>query len=95
MEISASALKLKWPRSRFIKRRQQHKADQYLDVLEQEIIHRAPLFAGRQVSQLHLKDIKILVSLMLLAGDNLITAAKIAELMAERDMDAAFCRPPG
>ena len=33
--------------------RQQHKADQYLDVLEQEIIHRAPLFAGRQVSQLH------------------------------------------
>lgn len=33
--------------------RQQHKADQYLDVLEQEILHRAPLFAGRQVSQLH------------------------------------------
>ena len=33
--------------------RQQHKADQYLDVLEQEIAHRAPLFAGRQVSQLH------------------------------------------
>ena len=33
--------------------RQQHKADQYLDALEQEIIHRAPLFAGRQVSQLH------------------------------------------
>ena len=33
--------------------RQQHKADQYLDVLEQEIIHRAPLFAGRHVSQLH------------------------------------------
>ena len=33
--------------------RQQHKADQYLDVLEQEIIHRAPLFAGRQVHQLH------------------------------------------
>ncbi|WP_308561735.1 oxygen-independent coproporphyrinogen III oxidase [uncultured Klebsiella sp.] len=33
--------------------RQQHKADQYLDVLEQEIIHRAPLFAGRLVSQLH------------------------------------------
>lgn len=33
--------------------RQQHKADQYLDVLEQEIIHRAPLFAGRQVNQLH------------------------------------------
>ncbi|WP_256744162.1 radical SAM protein, partial [Cronobacter sakazakii] len=33
--------------------RQQHKADQYLDVLEQEIIHRAPLFAGRRVSQLH------------------------------------------
>lgn len=28
--------------------RQQHKADQYLDVLEQEIIHRAPLFAGRR-----------------------------------------------
>lgn len=33
--------------------RQQHKADQYLDVLEQEIIHRAPLFAGRKVNQLH------------------------------------------
>ncbi len=28
--------------------RQQHKADQYLDVLEQEIIHRAPLFAVPQ-----------------------------------------------
>lgn len=33
--------------------RQQHKADQYLDALEQEIIHRAPLFAGRHVSQMH------------------------------------------
>lgn len=33
--------------------RQQHKADQYLDALEQEIIHRAPLFVGRHVSQLH------------------------------------------
>ena len=33
--------------------RQQHKADQYLDVLEQEIIHRAPLFSGRKVNQLH------------------------------------------
>lgn len=33
--------------------RQQHKADQYLDALEQEIIHRAPLFNGRHVSQLH------------------------------------------
>ena len=33
--------------------RQQHKADQYLDALEQEIAHRAPLFAGRKVSQLH------------------------------------------
>jgi len=33
--------------------RQQHKADRYLDVLEQEILHRAPLFTGRQVSQLH------------------------------------------
>ncbi|XTZ38380.1 oxygen-independent coproporphyrinogen III oxidase [Salmonella enterica] len=33
--------------------RQQHKADQYLDALEQEIIHRAPLFKGRHVSQLH------------------------------------------
>ncbi|WP_110877171.1 oxygen-independent coproporphyrinogen III oxidase [Franconibacter helveticus] len=33
--------------------RQQHKAHQYLDALEQEIIHRAPLFAGRRVSQLH------------------------------------------
>lgn len=33
--------------------RQQHKADRYLDALEQEILHRAPLFTGRQVSQLH------------------------------------------
>ncbi|MDA3135328.1 oxygen-independent coproporphyrinogen III oxidase [Atlantibacter subterranea] len=33
--------------------RQQHKVDQYLDALEQEIIHRAPLFAGRTVKQLH------------------------------------------
>ena len=33
--------------------RQQHKADQYLDALEQEILHRAPLFAGRTVKQLH------------------------------------------
>jgi len=33
--------------------RQQHKADWYLDALEQEIIHRAPLFAGRHVSQMH------------------------------------------
>lgn len=33
--------------------RQQHKADQYLDALEQEILHRAPLFAGRTVTQLH------------------------------------------
>jgi len=33
--------------------RQQHKADQYLDALEQEILHRAPQFAGRHVSQLH------------------------------------------
>ena len=33
--------------------RQQHKADQYLDALEQEIVHRAPLFAGRHVSQMH------------------------------------------
>lgn len=33
--------------------RQRHKADRYLDVLEQEIIQRAPLFRQRQVSQLH------------------------------------------
>ncbi len=33
--------------------RQQHKADQYLDALEQEIIHRASLFTDRHVSQLH------------------------------------------
>lgn len=33
--------------------RQQHKADQYLDALEQEILHRAPLFTDRRVSQLH------------------------------------------
>ncbi|RWR03146.1 coproporphyrinogen III oxidase [[Pantoea] beijingensis] len=33
--------------------RQQQKADQYLDVLEQEIRARAPLFANRTVSQMH------------------------------------------
>lgn len=33
--------------------RQQHKAEEYLDVLEKEIRQRAPLFAGRQVTQMH------------------------------------------
>ncbi|MBY4841082.1 oxygen-independent coproporphyrinogen III oxidase [Pantoea sp. DY-15] len=33
--------------------RQLHKADRYLDVLEQEIRQRAPFFAGRCVTQLH------------------------------------------
>lgn len=33
--------------------RQQHKADQYLDALEQEIVHQAPLFSDRHVSQMH------------------------------------------
>lgn len=33
--------------------RQQHKADEYLTVLEKEIRQRAVLFAGRQVSQMH------------------------------------------
>ena len=33
--------------------RQLHKADRYLDVLEREIRQRAPLFAGRSVTQLH------------------------------------------
>ena len=33
--------------------RQRHKADRYLDVLEQEIIQRAPLFRERKVTQLH------------------------------------------
>ncbi|MBP9642671.1 MAG: radical SAM protein, partial [Budvicia sp.] len=33
--------------------RQGQKVEQYLDVLEQEIKHRAPLFADRQVSQMH------------------------------------------
>lgn len=33
--------------------RQLHKADRYLDVLEQEIRQRAPLFSGRCVTQLH------------------------------------------
>lgn len=33
--------------------RQLHKADEYLDVLEQEIHSRAPLFKQRKVSQLH------------------------------------------
>lgn len=33
--------------------RQQHKADEYLNVLELEIRKRAPLFAGRTVTQMH------------------------------------------
>ncbi|CAM3742253.1 oxygen-independent coproporphyrinogen III oxidase [Rouxiella silvae] len=33
--------------------RQQHKAEEYLDVLEKEIVQRASLFKNRQVSQLH------------------------------------------
>ncbi|MDX5629902.1 MULTISPECIES: oxygen-independent coproporphyrinogen III oxidase [unclassified Brenneria] len=33
--------------------RQQHKADEYLNVLEREIRQRAPLFAGRSVTQMH------------------------------------------
>lgn len=33
--------------------RQTHKADQYLDALEQEIAHRAPFFKNRKVSQMH------------------------------------------
>lgn len=33
--------------------RQRHKADRYLDMLEQEIIQRAPLFRQRRVTQLH------------------------------------------
>nr|WP_278426853.1 oxygen-independent coproporphyrinogen III oxidase [Pantoea dispersa] len=33
--------------------RQLHKADRYLEVLAQEIRQRAPLFAGRRVTQLH------------------------------------------
>ena len=33
--------------------RQQHKAEEYLDVLAKEIARRAPLFKHRQVSQLH------------------------------------------
>ncbi|MGC6389437.1 oxygen-independent coproporphyrinogen III oxidase [Ewingella sp. S1.OA.A_B6] len=33
--------------------RQPHKAEEYLNVLEQEIRHRAELFKGRQVTQLH------------------------------------------
>ncbi len=33
--------------------RQTHKADRYLDALEQEIAHHAPLFKGRHVSQMH------------------------------------------
>ncbi len=43
--------------------RQQHKADQYLDVLEQEIIHRAPLFATRRVKQLHWGAARQLISI--------------------------------
>lgn len=33
--------------------RQLHKADEYLDALEQEILQRAPLFSGRTVTQMH------------------------------------------
>ena len=33
--------------------RQTHKADEYLNVLAQEIASRAPLFAGRKVGQMH------------------------------------------
>ncbi|WP_431224441.1 oxygen-independent coproporphyrinogen III oxidase [Serratia sp. L9] len=33
--------------------RQTHKADEYLTLLEREIVARAPLFAGRKVSQMH------------------------------------------
>lgn len=33
--------------------RQQHKAEAYLDLLEKEIAHRAVLFRGRKVSQMH------------------------------------------
>lgn len=33
--------------------RQSHKADEYLEMLEQEVAARAPLFADRKVSQLH------------------------------------------
>lgn len=33
--------------------RQAHKADLYLDFLEKEILHRAPLFKQRQISQMH------------------------------------------
>jgi len=33
--------------------RQTHKADLYLNVLEKEILHQAPLFKQRQVSQIH------------------------------------------
>lgn len=33
--------------------RQKHKADEYLAVLEKEIVARAPLFAGREVHQMH------------------------------------------
>ena len=33
--------------------RQQHKADEYLDVLEQEIRYQSPAFVSRQVTQLH------------------------------------------
>lgn len=33
--------------------RQTHKADKYLDLLEQEIIYRAPMFTDRRVSQMH------------------------------------------
>ncbi len=43
--------------------RQQHKADQYLDVLEQEIIHRAPLFATRQVEATALGAARQLISI--------------------------------
>ncbi len=51
--ISRSAISCYFCGCNKIVTRQQHKADQYLDALEQEIVHRAPLFAGRHVGQLH------------------------------------------
>jgi hypothetical protein len=38
------------------------------------------------MNNLLLKHIQILVGLMLLAGDDFVAAAEIAELMAKRDM---------
>ena len=51
-----------------------------------QLLHLASGKQRRAVDDLLLKDIEILIGLMLLAGDYLIAAAEITQLMAKRDM---------